>query len=109
MAFLNIYLIVAFALWATAAELDIPSIDAAVAVALKDYGNYGAYTGSEKKAPSQASVNKLKESKVALDNSSYWLQSIGHQGVSAFGASGYQVFRNVKDFGAHGDYSSWEY
>ncbi|KAH8821809.1 beta 1,3 exoglucanase [Xylogone sp. PMI_703] len=34
---------------------------------------------------------------------SYWLENIQHQGRSAFGASGFQVFRNVKDFGAKGD------
>ncbi|KAH7904582.1 pectate lyase superfamily protein-domain-containing protein [Hygrophoropsis aurantiaca] len=35
----------------------------------------------------------------------YWLQTITHQGTSAFNAnpSSYQVFRNVKDFGAVGD------
>lgn len=35
----------------------------------------------------------------------YWMQTIKHQGISAFNpnASTYQVFRNVKDFGAKGD------
>lgn len=35
----------------------------------------------------------------------YWLQSIKHQGISAFNPNHttYQVFRNVKDFGAKGD------
>ncbi|KAM5534110.1 hypothetical protein V8D89_012291 [Ganoderma adspersum] len=35
----------------------------------------------------------------------YWLQSIKHQGIAAFNSdpSKYQVFRNVKDFGAVGD------
>ena len=33
----------------------------------------------------------------------YWLENIAHRGTSAFGPSGYQVFRNVKDFGAKGD------
>ncbi|OCH91433.1 exo-beta-1,3-glucanase [Obba rivulosa] len=35
----------------------------------------------------------------------YWLQSIAHQGTSPFNSnpSSYQVFRNVKDFGAQGD------
>ena len=35
----------------------------------------------------------------------YWLQSIKHQGLAAFNSnpSSYQVFRNVKDFGAVGD------
>ena len=34
----------------------------------------------------------------------FWLQSIKHQGISAYNAnpSSYKVFRNVKDFGAKG-------
>lgn len=36
---------------------------------------------------------------------SYWLENIPHRGLAAFNAapSQYQVFRNVKDFGATGD------
>jgi glucan 1,3-beta-glucosidase len=35
----------------------------------------------------------------------YWLETIQHQGTSAFNPnpSSYEVFRNVKDFGAKGD------
>lgn len=35
----------------------------------------------------------------------YWLESIKHQGISAFHSNpaGYKVFRNVKDYGAKGD------
>ncbi|KAL5490259.1 hypothetical protein ACEPAI_5092 [Sanghuangporus weigelae] len=38
-------------------------------------------------------------------NDPFWLQNIQHQGRAAFNSnpSGYQVFRNVKDFGARGD------
>jgi glucan 1,3-beta-glucosidase len=34
----------------------------------------------------------------------FWMQTIKHQGKAAFNAnpSSYQVFRNVKDFGAKG-------
>jgi len=32
----------------------------------------------------------------------YWLETIRHQGTSAFGPGGYTVFRNVKEFGATG-------
>jgi glucan 1,3-beta-glucosidase len=39
----------------------------------------------------------------AAEASSYWLSSITRQGTVPFGASGYQVFRNVQDFGAKGD------
>src|ERR1700722_11934123 len=38
--------------------------------------------------------------------SSYWIASIQRQGTVSFGASGYQIFRNVKDFGAVGDGST---
>lgn len=35
----------------------------------------------------------------------FWLESIKHQGIAAFNPNpgSYQVFRNVKDFGAKGD------
>lgn len=32
----------------------------------------------------------------------YWYEQIAHQGISAFGPSGYAVYRNVKDYGAKG-------
>jgi glucan 1,3-beta-glucosidase len=32
----------------------------------------------------------------------YWYETITHQGISAFGPSGYEVFRNVMDYGAKG-------
>ncbi|OWP03326.1 1,3-beta glucanase [Marssonina coronariae] len=38
--------------------------------------------------------------------SGYWLGSIARKGTVAYGTSGYQVFRNVKDFGAKGDGST---
>ena len=38
-------------------------------------------------------------------NTPFWLENIKHQGVVAFRKnSTYQVFRNVKDFGAKGRY-----
>lgn len=38
--------------------------------------------------------------------SSYWLANIARQGTVAYGTSGYQVFRNVQNFGAKGDGST---
>ncbi|KAL1902008.1 hypothetical protein Sste5346_001714 [Sporothrix stenoceras] len=40
---------------------------------------------------------------VEAASSSYWLASITRQGTVPFGASGYQIYRNVMDFGAKGD------
>jgi hypothetical protein len=42
----------------------------------------------------------------AAATSSYWLASITRQGTVAYGTAGYQIFRNVKDFGATGDGST---
>src|SRR6187402_1512484 len=42
----------------------------------------------------------------AAAGSSYWLASIARQGTAAYGTAGYQVFRNVQDFGAKGDGST---
>jgi glucan 1,3-beta-glucosidase len=91
-----------WALGASAAVLDIPSVDAAVNAALKDYGNYAAYTGPQKKPPATTKV-PLQNALLSDGPSSFWQESISHQGISAFGSSGYQVFRNVKDFGAKGN------
>lgn len=38
--------------------------------------------------------------------SDYWVNTIQRNGAPAFGDAGYQVFRNVKDFGAVGDGST---
>ena len=38
-------------------------------------------------------------------SASFWLEDIKHLGVAAFQDSPYQVFRNVKDFGAKGLHS----
>ncbi|KIJ60520.1 glycoside hydrolase family 55 protein [Hydnomerulius pinastri MD-312] len=41
---------------------------------------------------------------LAAPDDPYWMQTIKHQGTSAFNPeASYQVFRNVKDFGAKGD------
>jgi hypothetical protein len=50
--------------------------------------------------PEPRGLHDLKLDK--RQSGSYWYESAEH-GVSAFGAGGYQVFRNVKDFGAVGD------
>ena len=41
----------------------------------------------------------------AASGDPFWMESIKHQGIAAFNSnpSSYQVFRNVKDFGAVGD------
>lgn len=45
-------------------------------------------------------VGQTPTQDVAL--SSYWISDIKRQGIVAFGESDFQIFRNVKDFGAKG-------
>jgi hypothetical protein len=49
-------------------------------------------------SPSQS----RSESGVTKRASTYWYENIAHQGIAPFAPSGYQVHRNVKDFGAVG-------
>lgn len=51
--------------------------------------------------------NTSSTSGIAKRASSYWYENIAHQGISAFGPSGYTVYRNVKDYGAKGPYSRY--
>lgn len=43
----------------------------------------------------------------AVDDPGYWLADIAHQGIAPFhpNPSAYKVFRNVKEYGAHGTVS----
>ncbi|QSZ32267.1 hypothetical protein DSL72_001841 [Monilinia vaccinii-corymbosi] len=49
-------------------------------------------------------VKYIDSATTTNSTSSYWLEEIGHRGVAPFSnVTSYQVFRNVKDFGAKGD------
>lgn len=50
-------------------------------------------------APNSTAVTPHVDSAEAA---AYWYEGITHQGISAFGTSGYVVYRNVKDYGALG-------
>ena len=80
--------------WRGASEhLKIPEIENVVGQVLNHYGDYVHYKGNH----SEASAGTKRQS------GSYWYETITHQGISAFGPSGYKVFRNVKDYGATGE------
>jgi glucan 1,3-beta-glucosidase len=82
----------AFALEAAAANFKIPNVENTVQLALDKYLNSLTTEGNE--------TNGFN---IQRDAPSYWLENIAHQGISAFGPKGYQVFRNVKDYGAKGN------
>jgi glucan 1,3-beta-glucosidase len=76
----------------------IPQVEAAVASIQSRFHAWVNFTGN--KAAHLKTVTSKKESIQAT--SDYWLAQIKHQGVAPFAESGYQVFRNVQDFGATG-------
>ena len=82
-----------------AEQLDIPQVDAVVQKVLHDYYNYTHYTPP----PGTSNSTSKNSPKVpAAGGQPYWYEQIAHQGISAFGPSGYAVYRNVKDYGAKG-------
>ncbi|ORY17961.1 pectate lyase superfamily protein-domain-containing protein [Clohesyomyces aquaticus] len=63
----------------------------------------GPYSPSARSSPIYSSSSQAP-APTAGACAPYWLENIKHQGAAAFNSdSTYQVFRNVKDFGAKGD------
>ena len=84
---------------ATYGGREIPEVDNDVARMTKQFAPAVTYAG-----PTEAVDPHTKNTPTSIPNpASYWLADIKHQGVAAFNPNAeYQVFRNVKDFGAKG-------
>ncbi|KAF2215448.1 glycoside hydrolase family 55 protein [Cercospora zeae-maydis SCOH1-5] len=91
--------------------LQIPSIQQIVDQTLRTFDDYVEYDGvtpqQAQRAPAASAPARVNVAAVSAANScdDYWMQAARHQGIAAFNSnpSAYQVFRNVKDFGARGD------
>jgi glucan 1,3-beta-glucosidase len=81
-----------FILSATCIQLENPRVAHVVRNALSEFEGYV----NHERTNSEVSTTPKRQS------TPYWYETITHQGISAFGPSGYQVYRNVKDFGATG-------
>jgi glucan 1,3-beta-glucosidase len=77
----------------------IAEIEAVVGHALAEADSYVHYKSNISEARDLSSMTKRA--------SSYWYENIAHQGISAFGPSGYVVYRNVKDYGAKGEFKTF--
>jgi hypothetical protein len=77
-------------------------VDELVGSIVNSFSQYLDYNGPKGAVPGRGPVVPKTTSDTA-----YWLADIAHHGYAAFNpnASTYQVFRNVKDFGAKGSYS----
>jgi glucan 1,3-beta-glucosidase len=79
-----------------------PSTVGIVVSEIKDrYSAYIKYNGTAA-ASSAIPANDAEASILPRQSTAYWYEEITHQGISAFGPSGYAVYRNVKDYGATG-------
>lgn len=90
----------------TAAKVSISQVASVVSVATSSFApavTYAGPTGSASTAKASPQVVPATEAAAP-----YWLESITHQGISAFNSdpASYQVFRNVKSFGAKGKNSA---
>lgn len=78
-----------------------PSTVGHVVSEIKD--RYSAYVDFKGTADHSAAISANEtEAQILPRQAAYWYESIAHQGISAFGPSGYAVYRNVKDYGATG-------
>jgi len=94
MRFYHIVVAAALALKASCEQFEIPDVASLVDDILLEYAKTVHYDG-----------NETDTSNIQKRAASFWMEGISHQGVSAFGPAGYQIFRNVKDYGAKGKIS----
>lgn len=99
---------------ANAQLLDIAAVDELASSALSPFEQYTPTKALPEIVTSaatiQTDVTKIQAAvsgAAAAADTAYWLADIAHQGVAAFNPnpSGYRVFRNVKDYGAKGEFS----
>ena len=78
----------------------IPEVESAVQSMLHNLSSYVDYKPPTNLPPQHVGP----QSYVAQASTTpYWYETINHQGISAFGPSGYTVFRNVMSYGATGN------
>ena len=79
---------------ATCRQFEIPEVVNIVAGIVNRFGSYFRYHGTH------AEFHPMPRRADPTSTTPYWYEDITHQGISAFGPSGYVVYRNVKDYGA---------
>lgn len=90
----------AFVVPAICLHPEIPAVENVVAKVLKDFGEYVHFERNDSAIVPEPAPAALKRQTTSTP---YWYEQIAHQGISAFGPSGYQVYRNVKSYGATGN------
>ncbi|KAA8567338.1 hypothetical protein EYC84_010368 [Monilinia fructicola] len=82
-------------------QLKIPQVDKVVTKVLNKFAPYVHNKGNNPNVTVIPAKDDM--AKIIPRATPYWYEQISHQGKSAWGPSGYSVYRNVKDYGAKGD------
>ncbi len=98
MYFKHLSLLFGFVLGATCIQLEIPEVVSIVEDILNKPKVHPFFELHQHNHSARSEDSELSKRQGA----SYWYENIAHQGISAFGPSGYTVYRNVKDYGAKG-------
>jgi len=96
-----------FVLRTSCVQFEIPEVAKIVGEVLDRYQGYIHSNGSSNSTANAIPAN-ADMSTILPRATAYWYEDITHQGISAFGPSGYTVYRNVKDYGATGTSSLCE-
>ena len=105
MGFVRNFVLSSLVLGSSCVQFEIPEVEAVVFEIVNKLGTYVHYQGNHSDIPTIPPKSDFT-SILPRQATSYWYENIDHQGISAFGPSGYQVYRNVKDYGATGMCSS---
>jgi glucan 1,3-beta-glucosidase len=98
------YTLLLFVLGTEGIQFEPPAVAAIVSKVKEKYSPYIKYNGTAMAAPVIPANDT--EATILPRQSAYWYEEIAHQGISAFGPSGYVVYRNVKDYGATGTFET---
>jgi len=101
MGFLRNFVLASLILGSSCIQHEIPEVEAVVSEIVDKLGPDVHYHGNQSDSPTIPPKSDFAEI-IPRRSSSYWYESITHQGISAFGPSSYQVYRNVKNYGATG-------
>jgi glucan 1,3-beta-glucosidase len=85
---------------------EVKSVMSSMTASFAPAVTYAGPTGSASVELKTSKSKKTSASAIPTQSPApYWLEQIKHQGISAFNPTpeSYQVFRNVKDFGATGE------
>jgi glucan 1,3-beta-glucosidase len=101
MGFIRAFIISSLVLGSSCVQIEISEVNTIVSEIVNKLDTYVHYHGNHSDVPTIPPDSNFAQV-IPRGTTPYWYEEINHQGISAFGPSGYKVYRNVKDYGAKG-------